>query len=91
MYLYPLKKFGNFNFFFYRNSVFFYKYLFSSYYTNWSQYRSERGYGFYPEDIDASLCTHIIYAFGKIEDDTIVNFEDNDVSIGIYIYILIDI
>ena len=35
------------------------------YYTNWAQYRPSYG-KFTPENIDATLCTHIIYAFAKI-------------------------
>lgn len=50
------------------------------YYTNWAQYRSERGYGFYPEDVDPFHCTHIIYAFAKIDNNQIVNFEENDIE-----------
>ncbi|KAK3088448.1 hypothetical protein FSP39_019336 [Pinctada imbricata] len=47
------------------------------YYTNWSQYRPGHG-RFVPENVDASLCTHIIYAFGKLVGNTITNFEWND-------------
>jgi len=35
------------------------------YYTNWSQYRPGLGQ-YYPEDIDPTLCTHIVYAFAKM-------------------------
>jgi len=35
------------------------------YYTNWAQYRSGAG-KFVPEDIDASLCSHINFGFGKL-------------------------
>ena len=35
------------------------------YYSNWSQYRPEPG-TFFPEDIDPHLCTHIVFAFAKI-------------------------
>lgn len=35
------------------------------YYTNWSQYRPGTG-KFYPEDIDASLCTHLLFSFAKV-------------------------
>ena len=41
------------------------------YYTNWSQYR--QGAEFFPENLDPSLCTHLIYAFAKlIETEDIV-------------------
>ena len=35
------------------------------YYSNWSQYRPDEG-KFFPEDLDPSLCTHIIYAYAKV-------------------------
>ena len=35
------------------------------YYSNWSQYRPNEG-KFFPEDLDPSLCTHIIYAYAKV-------------------------
>ena len=47
------------------------------YYTNWSQNRPGLG-KFLPEDIDPFLCTHIIYAYGKIEDNQIEHTECND-------------
>ncbi|GFS04103.1 chitinase-3-like protein 1 [Elysia marginata] len=49
------------------------------YYTNWSQYRSSLGQ-FYPEDVDASLCTHLIYSFANIVGTNIKPFEWNDDS-----------
>ncbi|KAK3782147.1 hypothetical protein RRG08_032901 [Elysia crispata] len=49
------------------------------YYTNWSQYRSSVGQ-FYPEDVDASLCTHLIYSFANIVGTDIIPFEWNDDS-----------
>lgn len=35
---------------------------------------------FFPQDIDPFLCTHIIYAFAKIELDHLEPFEWNDLS-----------
>lgn len=36
------------------------------YYTNWAQYRPQ-GAKFFPEDVDAFLCTHLMYSFAKID------------------------
>ena len=47
------------------------------YYTNWSQYRPPGG-KFVPEDIDVALCTHIVYAFAKLEDGVLAPTEWND-------------
>ena len=50
------------------------------YYTNWAQYRPKPG-SYFPEDIDPHLCTHIIFAFGKINDQSELEaFEWNDES-----------
>ncbi|CAF3004940.1 unnamed protein product [Rotaria sp. Silwood2] len=57
------------------------------YYTNWSQYRHGLA-RFYPENVDINLCTHIIYAFAKLDNDHISPYEWNDESspwsIGMY-------
>lgn len=56
------------------------KYKIVCYYTNWAQYRPKPGI-YFPEDIDPSLCTHIIFAFGKINDNSELQaFEWNDES-----------
>lgn len=51
------------------------------YYTNWSQYRPGEG-KYLPEDIDASLCTHIYFSFAKMcqgnQGWTICPYEWND-------------
>ena len=49
------------------------------YHTNWSQYRPDAE-KFMPEDIDPSLCTHIIYSFAKISNNHLKAFEWNDES-----------
>ncbi|XP_066278674.1 acidic mammalian chitinase-like [Branchiostoma lanceolatum] len=49
------------------------------YHTNWSQYRPGIG-KFYPEDIDPTLCTHIIYSFAKMTNNQLQPFEWNDDS-----------
>ena len=49
------------------------------YYTNWSQYRPKLG-KFIPEDIDANLCTHVIFAFGWIKKGKLSSFEAGDIS-----------
>ncbi len=49
------------------------------YYTNWSQYRPNEG-RYVPENIDASLCTHIIYSFAKFENYELAAYEWNDES-----------
>ena len=49
------------------------------YYTNWSQYRPKIG-KFIPENIDANLCTHVIFAFGWIKKGKLSSFEAGDIS-----------
>jgi len=50
------------------------------YYTNWSQYRPGVG-RFVPENVDPFLCTHIIYAFAKVDEaGNLQPFEWNDQS-----------
>jgi len=49
------------------------------YYTNWAQYRPA-GVKYFPEDIDVSLCTHVMYAFAKISNGVLTPFEWNDLS-----------
>ncbi|KAJ7389315.1 hypothetical protein OS493_032169 [Desmophyllum pertusum] len=49
------------------------------YHTNWSQYRPGVG-KFFPENIDPDLCTHLMYAFAKINRNTdkLAMYEWND-------------
>jgi chitinase len=35
---------------------------------------------FTPEDIDANLCTHVVFAFATIKDNKISASEDNDLG-----------
>ncbi|CAH1791210.1 unnamed protein product, partial [Owenia fusiformis] len=46
------------------------------YYTNWSQYQVK----FFPENIDTSLCTHLIYSFASMEGNRLKAYEWNDES-----------
>jgi len=55
-----------------------------AYYTNWAQYRTAGGnyYRFLPEQIDATLLTHVVYAFAKVSPGPafeIQPYEWNDV------------
>ncbi|BFY99793.1 hypothetical protein BsWGS_02833 [Bradybaena similaris] len=50
------------------------------YYTNWSQYRTTPETKYTPDDIDPSLCTHIIYSFAKLTGNQLAPFEWNDES-----------
>ncbi|XP_018313223.1 probable chitinase 3 [Mycetomoellerius zeteki] len=48
------------------------------YYTNWAWRRASFG-SFTPEDIDGTLCTHIVYAFATLEEETfLLNIDDSD-------------
>ena len=49
------------------------------YYTNWSYRRPGMGQ-FTPEDMDANMCTHIVFAFATIKDNKIAASEDTDVG-----------
>eukprot|EP00124_Ichthyophonus_hoferi_P006121 Ihof_evm1s1223 gene=Ihof_evmTU1s1223 len=49
----------------------------AAYYTNWAQYRRKP---FLPENMNATRLTHILYAFGFIEENlTLTPFEWNDI------------
>lgn len=54
--------------------------------TNWSVHRSEQG-KFLPEDINPSLCTHIIYAYIVLDPETLTVKSSNpkvDIDDGFY-------
>ncbi|PVD37775.1 hypothetical protein C0Q70_00376 [Pomacea canaliculata] len=56
------------------------------YYTNWSQYRPDQG-RFFPANIDVNLCTHLIFAFAKLQGNNLAPVEWNDLSVwstGLY-------
>ena len=40
------------------------------YFTNWAWYRQEGG-RYVPEDIDAELCTHVVYGFAVLDSTTL--------------------
>ena len=50
---------------------FFYIYQVVCYFTNWAWYRPGRG-KYKPDDIDASLCTHIVYGFAVLDNNKLV-------------------
>jgi chitinase len=41
------------------------------YFTNWAWYRQGNG-KYLPEDIDASLCTHIVYGFAVLDYENLI-------------------
>jgi chitinase len=49
------------------------------YFVNWSQYRPDGG-KFLPENVNAKLCTHIIFAFAKVDNYRLTSLEWNDES-----------
>ncbi|CAG2250400.1 E3.2.1.14 [Mytilus edulis] len=49
------------------------------YFTNWAQYRPGTG-KYMASDVDPYLCTHVIYAFAKVVENTIVPYEWNDIN-----------
>ena len=44
------------------------------YYTNWSQYRTQP-MGYFPDDLDPYLCTHVVWAFAKIDGNFILSLD----------------
>ncbi|XP_036612276.1 chitinase-3-like protein 1 [Trichosurus vulpecula] len=57
-----------------------YAYKLVCYYTSWSQYRDGDA-SCLPDNIDANLCTHIIYSFANISNNQIDTWEWNDVTL----------
>ncbi|KAG8290859.1 Belongs to the glycosyl hydrolase 18 [Homalodisca vitripennis] len=50
------------------------------YFTQWSKWRQGDG-KYTPDNIDPHLCTHIIFAFAKIENYNLVPFESSDLQV----------
>merc|ERR1712106_927658 len=42
------------------------------YFTNWATYRQGGGGKFDPEDIDTNICTHIVYGFAVLDQNTLL-------------------
>jgi len=49
------------------------------YYSNWAQYRPDP-MKFFPEDIDPTLCSHLIFAFADMVDGELQPYEWNDIQ-----------
>ncbi|XP_064613374.1 acidic mammalian chitinase-like [Liolophura sinensis] len=49
------------------------------YFANWAQH-NDFPYSFFPEDIDPSLCTHIMFAFADVINGTVRSTQFNDES-----------
>jgi chitinase len=47
------------------------------YYTNWATYRPGNGQ-FSINDIDPNLCTHLIYSFASVRENSLATTEGND-------------
>ncbi|NXR52004.1 CHIA chitinase, partial [Hippolais icterina] len=52
-------------------------YLLTCYFTNWAQYRPDKG-RYTPDNIDPNLCTHLIYAFAGMNNNEITTSVCND-------------
>ncbi|XP_059054390.1 probable chitinase 10 [Achroia grisella] len=52
------------------------RYKLVCYYTNWSWYRPGIG-SYVPEDIDPTLCTHIVYGFAVLAPDFLMSAHDS--------------
>ncbi|KRZ70914.1 putative endochitinase [Trichinella papuae] len=56
------------------------EYIRGCYFTNWAQYRPEKG-KYFPEDFQEDLCNYVFYAFASINENLeITNFEWNDID-----------
>ncbi|KRX65998.1 putative chitinase 3 [Trichinella sp. T9] len=56
------------------------EYIRGCYFTNWAQYRPEKG-KYFPEDFQEDLCNYVFYAFASINENLeITTFEWNDVD-----------
>lgn len=63
------------------------------YFTNWAWYRPGEG-KYTPDDIDASLCTHIVYGFAVLNGnnlmikphDTWADFDNSEYMLSLFVY-----
>lgn len=54
------------------------------YFTSWSNYRSGNG-KFSPQDIDGKLCTHIVYSFATLDENSLtIKMGDSRVDPNLY-------
>jgi GH18 family chitinase len=57
--------------------------ILACYFTNYAQYRPDPG-RFEPKDINATLCTHIIYGFAQIKGSVALATENDERNLKFY-------
>ena len=68
-------------------AIVFSEYFRVCYVTNWAQYRKGTAQYIIKDHYESGLCTHLLFAFAKIEEDgdgnyVLANFEPNDFTVG---------